>query len=93
MKTTMTYGFALALTCSLTATLKAQNIYVSNGGNGTVGEYTMSGAPVNASLISGLATGEPMGIAVISVPEPSTFLVMDLGGVLLVVLSPRYRTR
>jgi PEP-CTERM motif-containing protein len=33
-----------------------------NIGNGTVGEYTTSGATVNASLISGL--NEPIGIAV-----------------------------
>ena len=37
-------------------------IFVTNAGNGTVGEYTTSGATVNASLISGLSI--PQGIAV-----------------------------
>src|SRR5208283_2700526 len=42
------------------------DIYVTNEGNGqytgTIGEYTNSGAVINASLVSGL--GEPIGIAV-----------------------------
>ena len=38
------------------------NIFVANSGNGTIGEYTTSGATVNASLISGLTV--PLGIAV-----------------------------
>jgi hypothetical protein len=59
MKTTKTvFGIALALTFSLAATLKAQDIYVTvdgnGGGNAVIGEYTTSGATVNAALISGL---------------------------------------
>ena len=37
---------------------------------GTIGEYTTSGATVNASLVSGL--NAPFGIAIAPVPEPST---------------------
>jgi hypothetical protein len=37
-------------------------IFVTNTGNGTVGEYTTSGKTVNASLISGLSN--PSAIAV-----------------------------
>ena len=37
-------------------------IFVANSGNGTVGEYSFSGAPINASLISGL--NDPEGIAI-----------------------------
>lgn len=37
-------------------------IFVSNFGNGTVGEYTLSGAPINASFITGL--NSPSSIAV-----------------------------
>jgi DNA-binding beta-propeller fold protein YncE len=63
MKTTkIIYGIALALACGMVATLKAQNIYVANGLNGTVGEYGLDGSPVNASLISGL--DYPVGIAI-----------------------------
>ena len=45
------------------ATARGQEIYVTNSsGNGTIGEYTTSGAVVNASLVSGL--NDPTGIAV-----------------------------
>jgi MYXO-CTERM domain-containing protein len=65
MKTTkIIYGIALALTCSLAATLKAQNIYVASGNpsSGNIGEYTTSGATINASLISD--QGWPWGLAI-----------------------------
>ena len=39
-----------------------RDIYVANYGTGTIGEYTTSGAVVNASLVSGL--NDPNGIAV-----------------------------
>jgi len=44
------------------ATARGQNIFVVNNGAGTIGEYTSSGAVVNASLVSGL--NGPWGIAV-----------------------------
>ena len=44
------------------ATVRGQNIYVTNASNGTIGEYTTSGGTVNASLVSGLS--RPAGIAV-----------------------------
>lgn len=82
MKTrNMIYGFALALTCGLAATLKAQNIYVANYGNDTIGEYTTSGATVNASLVTGLVS--PMGIAISPVPEPSSGALAGLGAAAL----------
>jgi hypothetical protein len=47
------------------------SIFVTNFSAGTIGEYTTSGATVNASLITGLS--EPFGIAIVdSSPEPST---------------------
>ncbi len=56
MKTTKKiYGINLALTCSLTAT-KAQNIYVANFGNGTIGEYTAFRSTIDPSLITGLTS-------------------------------------
>ncbi|HUA65398.1 MAG TPA: hypothetical protein VME24_06095 [Alphaproteobacteria bacterium] len=54
-------GIALALTCRLAATLNAQDLFVTEHG-GTIGEYTTTGATVNASLISGL--NQPFGIAI-----------------------------
>ena len=38
-------------------------LYVTNPGNGTLGEYNFDGTPVNAALISGL-TGYPEGVAI-----------------------------
>ena len=38
------------------------NIFVANWGNGTIGEYTTTGATVNAALVSGL--NNPWGLAV-----------------------------
>ena len=46
----------------ITLSAIATDIFVTNFGTDTVGEYTTSGARVNASLISGLS--EPQGIAV-----------------------------
>ena len=43
----------LTLACVLAATLKAQNVYVLNYGNGTIGEYGLNGTG-DTSLISGL---------------------------------------
>jgi len=63
MKTTKKiYGIALALTCGMAATLKAQNLYVGNLGNYTIGEYGLDGSTVNTSLISGL--NYPVGLAI-----------------------------
>jgi autotransporter-associated beta strand protein len=44
------------------ATARAQYIYVTNYGNGTIGEYTRTGGTVNVALVSGLSS--PYGIAV-----------------------------
>ena len=47
--------------------VSGSNLFVVNETAGTIGEYTTSGATVNATLISGLATGSgryPVGIAV-----------------------------
>ena len=55
-------GIALALACGLATTLQAQNLYVSNAGNDTIGEYGLDGSTNNASLISGLQN--PEGIAI-----------------------------
>jgi hypothetical protein len=56
-------------------------LFVANYGNGTVGEYTISGATVNTSLISGL--NGPLGIAISPVPEPSASALAGLGAAAL----------
>ena len=60
-------------------------IFVTNSGTvsgtGTIGEYTTTGATVNAALISGLV--RPFGITIAAgtpaIPEPSTWAMMLLG--------------
>lgn len=55
------WGMALTAAGCLAANLQAQDIFVASA-SGTIGEYGLDGSPVNASLISGLAS--PSGIAV-----------------------------
>jgi len=59
------------------------------GGAGTIGEYTPSGATVNASLVSGLSG--PVGIAVVPVPEPGTGLLVMVGVLGLAAVRGRRR--
>jgi len=47
--------FAVLLGLLFSNPASADSIFVSNLGAGTIGEYTTSGATVNASLISGLS--------------------------------------
>src|SRR5438128_12354510 len=55
-------GLAMAAAlCAMPKTTRAQ-IFVTNFGTGTIGEYTTSGVPVNPALITGLS--RPLGIAV-----------------------------
>jgi hypothetical protein len=48
--------------CDAGIALSGMDVFVTNLGANTVGEYTTAGATVNASLISGLI--HPAGIAV-----------------------------
>ncbi len=59
------YGVALALAGGLATatTLKAQDIYVANGNNNTIGAYGLDGSTVNARLVSS-GLDDPTGIAV-----------------------------
>jgi hypothetical protein len=66
--------FASSTTLWTTApTARGQDIFVTNYGSGTIGEYTTSGATVNASLVSGLYN--PLGVAV----SGSTLYVANYG--------------
>jgi uncharacterized protein YjiK len=55
-------GLFAAVLSLLSISAAHAQIFVVNNVSGTIGEYTTSGATVNASLISGLST--PAGIAV-----------------------------
>jgi DNA-binding beta-propeller fold protein YncE len=66
MKNTMTiYGIVLAPVCGLAMaiTLKAQDMYVANGNNNTIGAYGLDGSTVDARLVSS-GLDDPTGIAV-----------------------------
>ena len=66
----MKFKYSHGLVCMVAGVLglltnsaaRADTIFVGNYSTGTIGEYTTSGATVNASLISGLSV--PEGIAV-----------------------------
>lgn len=76
-------GLLVALLGMLSINVAHAQIFVANTGNGTIGEYTTSGATVNASLISDL--NSPDGIAVVATPEPSTWALLLSGLGMLVV--------
>jgi hypothetical protein len=55
--------------------ISGSDLFVTNWGNGTIGEYTTSGTVESASLVSGLS--QPVGIAVTQgVPEPSSLALL-----------------
>ena len=49
-------GLFAGLALMSTNAARGDIIFVTNFGNGTIGEYTTSGTTVNASLISGLSS-------------------------------------
>src|SRR2546423_9142583 len=61
MRSLLSIFVASLLLCALPRSICAQ-IFVTNSGTGTVGEYSTSGEPLDLSLISGLIS--PQGIAV-----------------------------
>lgn len=75
MKTTKKIGLALALTCSLAATLEAQNLYVVSEFANCVGEYGLDGSTINPSLITGLNFAT-LGIAI----SGNNIFVVNVGG-------------
>ena len=53
------------------------NLYVSDDNTGTIGEYSAStGIAINANWVTGL--GDPAGIAIALVPEPSSFILLGM---------------
>src|SRR5271157_97016 len=61
---------------AMPATARGDNIFETNNSSGTIGEYTDSGATVNPSLITGLGSFGPFGIAV----SGSNLFVTNAGG-------------
>ena len=60
------------------------DLFVTLFGNNTVGEYNATtGAAINASFITGLNQPFALAVSASSVPEPSTWLMIAVGGVAL----------
>jgi hypothetical protein len=81
--------FAVLLGLLTTSAALADAIFETNYLAGTMGEYTTSGATVNASLVSRLI--ESLDIAIIT-PEPSTLAPIGLGLAGLGLCSVKCRT-
>ena len=72
--------------------LSGNDLFVTNLSGGTVGEYNATtGAVINASFLAAL--DYPQGLAVASVPEPSPWSMIAVGGVALLGLMLRRRHR
>jgi PEP-CTERM motif-containing protein len=72
--------------------LSGNDLFVANFASGTVGEYNATtGAAINANFITGLS--EPAGLLVASVPEPSTWSMIAIGGVALLAMLHRRKRR
>ena len=55
------------------------DLFVVNSNLGTIGEYTISGATVNASLITGISSPQGIVIEASSTPEPNSIALLGLG--------------
>src|SRR5205814_8881422 len=78
MRSLLSIFVASLLLCALPGSICAQ-MFVTNSGTGTVGEYSTSGEPLDLTLISGLIS--PQGIAVSDDNLLVTsFAVPDRGG-------------
>jgi hypothetical protein len=65
------------------------NLLVATGGDNKIGEYTLAGAVVNSSLITGLDGPVAIVVATAAVPEPRSIFL----GVLAMVVFWRLRVR
>jgi hypothetical protein len=72
--------------------VSGNTLFVANLTGGTVGEYdATTGAAINTNFITGL--NEPAGLAVATVPEPSPWSMIAVGGVALLGIMLRKNHR
>src|SRR5271165_395407 len=88
-------NFIMGLSEPAGLALSGNNLFVANqsdGGGTTVGEYNATtGAAINANFITGL--NQPTGLLVASVPEPSAWSMIAIGGVALLGMMLRKKDR
>jgi hypothetical protein len=87
-------GIALAFVSGVTSGTAHAQIFVANSGNGTIGEYTTSGATVNASLITGLnkiqgiaVSGSDLFVSTDNVGQPGVISEYTTSGALVNTLT------
>lgn len=66
--------------------ISGSHLYVLNIGDGSIGEYNLDGSTVNASL---LKVSGAWGLAVVSTPEPSTWMLVGVGTIGLALARRR----
>jgi hypothetical protein len=72
--------------------LSGNTLFAANYNSGTVGAYNAAtGAPINASFITGLS--DPVGLLVAPVPEPSPWSMMAGASVALLGIMLRKKRR
>jgi hypothetical protein len=72
--------------------LSGNDLFVANQSGTTVGEYdATTGAAINANFLTGLNL--PAGLLVASVPEPSPWSMIAVGGVALLGIMHRKKHR
>jgi hypothetical protein len=69
--------------------VSGSNLFVLNGN--TIGEYTTSGATVNASLITGLGGANSIAIASSTVPVPPAIFLFAPGLAGLAAMRRRFK--
>jgi len=72
--------------------VSGSSIYVANFGNNTLADFTISGTTITSSgtLVSS-RLNDPVGVAVI--PEPSTWTMLAMGGLVFFVIRQWRRVK
>ena len=76
----MNAALVTGLSNPLGIAVSGADLFVTNAGTDTIGEYTTAGATVNAALVTGLSAPEGIAIApAAAVPEPGTLALLGAG--------------
>ena len=74
--------------------LSGNNLFVTDNAGSRVGEYNATtGAEINANFITGLVSPSGLAVRPASVPEPSTWVMIAIGGAALLGIMHRKKHR